>query len=315
MTPYRSKLHPCDTIARWLHRLRKGCRYLRILLRPWMRCPPTLSFRSYLERHTPRLHYGAGWEGVGGALIKIQRLVTQFPHTDRNWNLLYSVDGFFVSPFTLTRARLLRVPLVLNADGVCYQAWYGPAWERGNQRRKQMLPRADYIFFQSNFAEFSYRKFVGAPQCDSEVLYNAVDTELFRPPSQNQPRPLTLLCAGNHFMRHRLEYALLALACVRSTSRDARLIIAGPLQSRGKGMFDVAAPIKKRIRFLGLAECVEFVPRYTQQEAPAIYNRADIYVHLQINDVCPNSVLEAMACGLPIVFSASGGTPELVGDT
>ena len=33
-----------------------------------------------------------------------------------------------------------------------------------------------------------------------------------------------------------------------------------------------------------------------------------------MNDPCPNVVLEAMACGLPVVHAASGGTVELVGD-
>jgi len=33
-----------------------------------------------------------------------------------------------------------------------------------------------------------------------------------------------------------------------------------------------------------------------------------------VNDPCPTAVIEAMACGLPVVYAASGGTPELVGD-
>jgi glycosyltransferase involved in cell wall biosynthesis len=48
-------------------------------------------------------------------------------------------------------------------------------------------------------------------------------------------------------------------------------------------------------------------------EAPAVLQRAHLLLHTQYNDACPSLVVEAMACGLPIVHSQSGGTPELVG--
>jgi glycosyltransferase involved in cell wall biosynthesis len=41
--------------------------------------------------------------------------------------------------------------------------------------------------------------------------------------------------------------------------------------------------------------------------------RGEILLHTQYNDSCPGIVLEAMASGIPVVYSDSGGTPELVG--
>ena len=45
-----------------------------------------------------------------------------------------------------------------------------------------------------------------------------------------------------------------------------------------------------------------------------IYQSSDVYLTTKYLDPCPNSVIEAMACGLPIIYSNSGGIPELVGD-
>ena len=59
---------------------------------------------------------------------------------------------------------------------------------------------------------------------------------------------------------------------------------------------------------------MHFTGVYTQAEAPDIYRRASALIMTKHLDPCPNTVIEAMACGLPIIYSASGGVPELVGD-
>jgi glycosyltransferase involved in cell wall biosynthesis len=59
---------------------------------------------------------------------------------------------------------------------------------------------------------------------------------------------------------------------------------------------------------------VEIVGGYSQDDAVKLFQRSDLFLNIQYNDVCPRIVVEAMACGLPIVYSSSGGTPELVGE-
>ena len=108
-----------------------------------------------------------------------------------------------------------------------------------------------------------------------------------------------LLLAGDQSQAYRLETALETLALLP----DARLLVAGSVVGG-----------QQLIERLRLADRVDFVGRYAQRDAPSLYRRAHVLLHPKVRDPCPNVVLEALACGVPVVHSASGGVPELVGD-
>jgi glycosyltransferase involved in cell wall biosynthesis len=95
---------------------------------------------------------------------------------------------------------------------------------------------------------------------------------------------------------------LRTLAALLPAYPDARLLVAG------RTVADPAPLVAE----LGLEGRVELTGRYAQRDAPALYRRAHLLLHAKVNDPCPNVVLEAMACGLPVVHPASGGTVELV---
>tara|TARA_B100000614_G_C14431889_1_gene446487 strand:- start:387 stop:875 length:489 start_codon:yes stop_codon:yes gene_type:complete len=86
------------------------------------------------------------------------------------------------------------------------------------------------------------------------------------------------------------------------------LIIAGWMSS------DVRRLVRNLVREMGLANQVRIKGAYTQSEAPDIYRNADAYVMMKHQDPCPNVVIEALSSGLPVLYSKSGGVPELVGD-
>jgi glycosyltransferase involved in cell wall biosynthesis len=71
--------------------------------------------------------------------------------------------------------------------------------------------------------------------------------------------------------------------------------------------------VRKLVTALEIREHVVFSEPYSQKQAPSMLHKAHLLLHTQYNDACPGLVLEAMACGLPVVYSQSGGVPELVG--
>jgi glycosyltransferase involved in cell wall biosynthesis len=150
-------------------------------------------------------------------------------------------------------------------------------------------------------------RFLGEPGGRWEILHNPVDTELFAP-GDGPAGPLTILLGGNQYQRYRFETALHAFELVRR-ERDSRLIVAGRLSWPGEAEREAAELLRRS----DAAADVELTGSFSQLAAPGLYRRADVLLHTKYNDPCPTVVLEAMASGLPVVFSASGGTPELVG--
>jgi glycosyltransferase involved in cell wall biosynthesis len=248
---------------------------------------------------------------LGGA-VKFHLLHRTLPNAPRDFNVLYLGSSSLTvdAPALVRLARRRRAAFVWNQNGVAYPAWYGPGYELVNAPRARLLHRADHVFFQSAFCKLSADRFYGERRDGWEVLHNPVDTRLFTPSPGRPRRPLTLLLGGSQYQRYRLVSALETLALVRRERPDARLLVAGELSFAPDGR---AQALGLRAR-LGLDGAVDFLGPYSRRDAPELMRRADVLLHTKVNDPCPMVVLEAMASGLPVVYSASGGVPELVGD-
>ncbi|GAB4517774.1 MAG: hypothetical protein Tsb0013_22000 [Phycisphaerales bacterium] len=67
-------------------------------------------------------------------------------------------------------------------------------------------------------------------------------------------------------------------------------------------------------RLRALENVTELGPTGDRERIAAIMRACDVLLFPSVNDYCPNTVLEAMACGLPVIYHDSGGTPEIVRD-
>jgi len=260
----------------------------------------------------PVLYYGGARAGSGGGpLVKVGRLQEAFPEDRRAYNLVYLLSNApYLPPSALATLRQRRVPVVLNQNGTFYPAWFEGDWLAKNAEMAAAYHAADHVFWQSGFCRRFAELHLGPRQGPGEVLFNAVDTTRFVP-APRPPRPVTFLVAGKieHHLYPRIGDTLAALARLRKGGLDARLVIAGRLDDTSHQQAE------SDIGRLGLDDHVDRPGPYDQAGAPAVFRRADVYVMTKPNDPCPNTVLEAMACGLPVVHAATGGVPELAGDT
>lgn len=258
-----------------------------------------------------RVFYGhdrvpAPGERVAGGTAKFQRLAQRFPNSPADFTLLYLGSTWLPRDLVplLWLARRRGAPVVLNQNGVGYPGWAGERAEEVNRPLRRALVAADHVLYQSVFCKRSADLFLGEPRGSWEVLYNAVDVERFTPAERPPGGGPVLLLGGDQTQAYRLELALRTLAALLPSQPEARLLVSGRL----------VVPAEPLIEELGLRGRVELVGEYAQRDAPALFRRAHLLLHTKVNDPCPSLVIEAMACGLPVVYPASGGVVELVGD-
>jgi glycosyltransferase involved in cell wall biosynthesis len=125
-----------------------------------------------------------------------------------------------------------------------------------------------------------------------------VDGELFRPRPRENAKPFRVLFTGQLSQRKGLSYVLEGFR--RAALPGAELLLVGPLLGSARIWKDSPG-----VRYMGPVN---------YREMPAQYQASDVYVLPSLVEGLPQTVLEAMASGLPVVVSENTAGPEIVTD-
>lgn len=144
------------------------------------------------------------------------------------------------------------------------------------------------------------------PQQAFTIIENGVDTKHFVPDLIKRPADTFIVTPGASRVTERkgLHYLVEAIARLAPKYPELRLKVMGD----GNARPSLESLVKER----GLEEKVQFLGRIPREATKDYYQEASLFVLPSLNEGMSNAMLEALASGLPIISTPTGGAEELV---
>lgn len=202
----------------------------------------------------------------------------------------------FAAPAILI-GRLLGKPVVLNYRGGYAQSFFQSSWFWINLT----LKRVQAIVVPSPFLQQIFNEFGKKAQ----VVPNVLDQNLFFVDSQQEKNESPhLIVTRNLEAIYDVTTAINAFSLVKKQYPKALLSVAGTGPELNM--------LKQQVASLNLDDSVTFTGRLCPENMAKLYQQACVMLNTSTVDNTPNSIIEALACGIPVVTTNAGGIPKLV---
>lgn len=254
-----------------------------------------MSFTFFINNCTP-----SGGPGIFG-----NRLKKQF---EKNGHV-------FVNPYSTSQVPQKNISIIhgerikgcpfnaLRLDGLYFDS-ENPDNDKLNAPILKSFQRenSDYIIYQSEFSRDMYHAFMG--ERPFSIINNGIDQKEFLSNVKD-------LKTG-HSVFSSYEKICVASASWRRHKRLEEILEAFKSPKLEKVLLVVLGGFEYVKDKSTLSENVLLTPLFEPHQTSSIYSMADAMIHIAWLDWCPNTVVEALSCGTPVLCSHNGGTKELV---
>jgi glycosyltransferase involved in cell wall biosynthesis len=195
-------------------------------------------------------------------------------------------------------------PYIVRIDGI----YFDNMEIAGNNEEKnkpifEAIKKANGIIFQSEFDKKLIKSFYGDINKQNTIINNGVEKNLKNVSYReelNFPDKKIVLCSSNWRKHKRLDAIVEVIKKINNIENKYHLIVVGDNSD---------AFVEKSDNNITLVGHIEPENLYKY------YKSSDLYIHIPWIDHCPNTLVEAIGNGVPVVTSNQGGARELVEKT
>ena len=255
--------------------------------------------------------------------VAARRVIPHFPlvRIPLSFPLALRRDRIDVAHFQYIQPPVCPCPVVLSVHDISYEFHpeYFPPVER--LRMRAMIPsairRAAHVITLSEFSRRQIQERYGVREERITVTPLAAGKAFRPPPAGVEPRRVAealgirgayILAVGNLQPRKNLARIVSAYAALRRDGRIAhRLVLVGP-RAYGTDRF------LDHVRELGLESDITITGYVSEEQLVGLYQGADVFVYASLYEGFGLPIVEAMACGAPVIASNVASMPEVAGD-
>jgi glycosyltransferase involved in cell wall biosynthesis len=234
-----------------------------------------------------------GWSDVSAWHHVLQRLA------NTNADIVHGHGAKGGAYARLTHGRAVRV--YTPHGGSLHFSGSSPAGMVYLQLERLLAPRTELFVFESAYAERIFRARVADPSGAARTIYNGVSNMEFAP-AELASRPTELLFVGELRRLKGVDVLIEAIGRLAQSGRPVRASIVGEGPD--------AAAFGALARKLGVVDLVDFMGPLPSRKA---LGQGRIVIVPSLAESLPYIVLEAAAAGIPVVATAVGGIPEILG--
>ena len=239
----------------------------------------------------------------------------------------------FVFPYQLSKQKVdvahfqyvvppvMKCPTVVMIHDISYE--YHPEYFNPLEckRMKMLIPfsarKSEHVLTVSEYSKQQIMQKYNIPDDKVTVTYNGVSeqfralpdgAEIYHSLSRFRFKKPFILAVGNLQPRKNIERLIRAYSKLRSSGKiDLDLVLVGQLRWGGKAIFD-------EVECLGVKNNIHITGYVSDEELVALYNKATLFAYPSLYEGFGLPLIEAMACGTPVISSNASCLPEIGGD-